>query len=467
MKKYLLIVFVVLSNWNLIKAEVKLPAIFGSGMVLQQKENVKVWGKARNNASVSITTAWDKKTYLVTANAIGEWKTKISTPTAGGPYTITFNDGVKLVLSDVLIGEVWLCSGQSNMEMPIKGFGNQPILNSNDILLDADEPGLRLFRIEKNMSKVPLNVLNNKWEHTNAATVREFSAVGYLFARMLQQKLKVPVGIIQSAYGGTDIEAWMTKKSLTGFSDFKIPSDTAKVFKNDPAVLFNAMIYPIIGFHIKGVLWYQGENNRFNPLTYDKKMAAMVYEWRSLWNIGEWPFYYVQIAPNVYKDVKENIPLLYEAQARAAAIIPNSGMVVSVDAGSLTTIHPPDKTIISKRLLYWALANTYGREGITYSGPIYKSLKINADKAIVAFDNIPLGLTAYGQKLISFEIAGSDKIFYPADAVISGKTVVVKSEKVAQPIAVRYAFKDSVAGNLYNVEGLPLGPFRSDSWGIQ
>ena len=259
----------------------------------------------------------------------------------------------------------------------------------------------------------------------------------------------------------------MTKRSLTGFSDFKVPADTAKVFKNDPTVLFNAMISPIIGFHIKGVLWYQGENNRFNPLTYDKKMAAMVSDWRSLWNIGKWPFYYVQIAPNVYKDVKENIPLLYEAQARAAAIIPNSGMVVSVDAGSLTTIHPPDKTIISKRLLYWALAKTYGRVGITFSGPVYQSLKINADKAIVAFDNIPLGLTAYGQKLISFEIAGGDKVFYPAEAVISGKTVVVKSEKVAQPIAVRYAFKDSAAGNLYNVEGLPLGPFRSDSWSVQ
>ncbi|MES2653790.1 MAG: sialate O-acetylesterase [Bacteroidota bacterium] len=465
MRKYILLVLAsLLCSFQNIRANVTLPAIFGNGMVLQQKENVKIWGKAKFNANVIITTSWNAKAYTAKANADGNWKTTITTPTAGGPYTLTFNDGNKLVLTDVLIGEVWLCSGQSNMEMPIKGFANQPILNSNDILLDAEEPGVRLFRIEKNMSRTPLEVLNNKWEHTNSSTVKEFSAIGYQFARILQQKLKVPVGIIQCAYGGTDIEAWMTKKSLTGFNDFKNPPDTAKIIKNDPAVLFNAMLNPIIGFAIKGVLWYQGENNRVNPLTYDKKMAAMVKDWRTQWAVGEWPFYYVQIAPNVYKDHKEDIPLLYEAQARAMSLIPNSGMVVSVDAGSQTTIHPPNKTIISKRLAYWALGKTYGKIGVSYSGPIYKSLKITDDKAIISFDQIALGLTAYDQKLLSFEIAGEDKVFYPADAVISGKTVVVKNENVKKPLAVRYAFKDNTVGNLYNVEGLPLMPFRTDNW---
>ncbi|RZL51119.1 MAG: sialate O-acetylesterase [Pedobacter sp.] len=451
---------------SLLKAQITLPAIFGNGMVLQQKDDANFWGKAKPNTSLTITSSWNNKIYNLKTDASGNWKAKIATPAAGGPYSIVFNDGKKLILSDILIGEVWLCSGQSNMEMPIKGFANQPILNANDILLDADEPGVMLFRIEKNMSRTPLSVLNNKWEHTNASTVKEFSAVGYQFARLLQQKLKVPIGIIQCAYGGTDIEAWMSKKSLNGFSDFKNPPDTAKLIKNDPAVLFNAMLNPIIGYTMKGVLWYQGENNRFNPLTYDKKMAAMVKEWRTLWGIGEWPFYYVQIAPNVYKDVKENIPLLYEAQARAMQLITNSGMVVSVDAGSQTTIHPSNKTIIAKRLAYWALAKSYGKEGVSYLSPVYKSLKIVDDKAVISFDQIPLGLTAYDQKLISFEIAGENKVFYPADAAISGKTVVVKNADVKKPVAVRYAFKDNAVGNLYNVEGLPLAPFRTDDWEV-
>ena len=215
------------------------------------------------------------------------------------------------------------------------------------------------------------------------------------------------------------------------------------------------------------MLWYQGENNRFNPLTYDKKMATMVADWRKLWDIGEWPFYYVQIAPYKYKDIKENIPLLYEAQARAMTIIPNSGMVVSVDVGSHTTIHPPDKTTISKRLVYWALAKNYNKEGLAVAGPEYKSLKITGDKAVVNFDNIPLGLTSNNQKLISFELAGEDKIFVEAQAVIVGKTVVVTSEKVKNPVAVRYAFRDESFGNLYNVEGLPIGPFRTDNWEVK
>jgi sialate O-acetylesterase len=464
MKNYFILGLILFFAAQKMDAKVVLPAIFGNGMVLQQQAQVKVWGKAKANAEVSIAASWGRQLIRVKADQVGNWHTTLATPAAGGPYRLTFSDGEQLTLSDVLIGEVWLCSGQSNMEMPVKGFGNQPILNANDILLDADEPGVRLFRVTKNMSRTPLTEITDAWQHSNSETVKEFSAIGYQFARVLQQRLKVPVGMIQCAYGGTDIEAWMSKKSLIGFDDFKNPPDTAKMTKNDAAVLYNAMLTPVMGFHIKGVLWYQGENNRVNPLTYDRKMAAMVSDWRTQWGIGNWPFYYVQIAPNVYKDNKENVPLLYEAQARAMSLIANSGMVVSVDAGSQFTIHPPDKTIISKRLAYWAMAKTYGRTGIAYAGPVFQSLKINGEKAIVSFDQIPLGLTAYQQKITSFEIAGSDRVFHPAVAVISGKTVVVQSENVKQPIAVRYCFSDNAVGNLYNVEGLPLGPFRTDSW---
>lgn len=454
------ILFTTLNSFS----KVTLPAIISNGMVLQQQSNVALWGKSRNNSKVTVTTSWNQKPYTITAKNDGTWKLSVQTPKAGGPYKITFNDGEKLVLDDILIGEVWLCSGQSNMEMQMKGYSNQPILNSNDLLTDADEPGVRLFKVERNMSRTPITELKAKWEHTNSETVGQFSAVGYQFARMLQQKLKVPIGIIQSAFGGTVIEAWMDKKSFAGVTDFSIPADTVKMIKNEPFVLFNAMINPIVGFNIKGALWYQGENNRFNAGTYDKKMEAMVKEWRALWGCGEFPFYYVQLAPNVYPNGKDQVPVIYETQSRAMNLIPNSGMVVSVDAGSQTTIHPPDKTIISKRLLYWALAKTYGKKGIAYMGPVYKSLKIADGKAVVSFDEIPTGLTAYDKPLISFEIAGEDKVFHTANAVIMGKTVVVQSNEVKNPTAVRYAFKDRSVGNLYNVEGLPAAPFRTDNW---
>jgi len=443
---------------------IRLPAVIADNMVLQQRTQAALWGTAKKNAIVAITTSWNHKTYTVTANTDGTFKTKVLTPAAGGPYEITFSDGEKTIVKNVLIGEVWLCSGQSNMEMPVRGFGNQPILYSNDILLDADKPGVRLFRIEKNMSKTPLDKLNNTWEEANTLNVKEFSAVGYQFARMLQDKLNVPVGVIQSAYGGTDIEAWMTTSALAPFTDVKRPADTAKITKNDPQVLFNAMINPIMGYTIKGTLWYQGENNRKNPFTYDKKMAAMVSDWRSKWDAGQWPFYYVQIAPFSYADSKDLVPHLQEAQFKAMSLIPNSGMVASVDVGSAKTIHPPDKTTIAKRLLYWALANDYNKKGISCKGPVYKSMKADSSSVTVIFDNVTNGYTAFGKELTSFEVSGADKVFYPARANITGKGIVLKSDSVKNPVAVRYSFKDYGPGCLYNTEGLPAYPFRTDDW---
>ncbi|WP_129714714.1 sialate O-acetylesterase [Pedobacter sp. SYP-B3415] len=464
MKRFLFCLVIALSCLTDGYAKVRLPAIFGSHMVLQQRAEVSVWGKCRAGAGLSLQTSWDGKKYRVKSSADGNFTLKITTPAAGGPYRMIFTDGERHILEDILIGEVWLCSGQSNMEMPVKGFANQPVLGSNDLVAMAEEPGLRLFRVAKNMSKTPVTELDAKWETATAATVSEFSAVGYQFARMLQRALGVPVGIVSSAFGGTDIEAWMNREALSPFSDYKIPADTAKIFKNHPGVLYNAMINPIAGFRIKGVIWYQGENNRVNPETYDRKMAAMVALWRKAWNCGEWPFYYVQIAPNRYKDSQANIPLLYEAQQRAMSLIPNSGMAVSVDAGSMTTIHPPDKTLIAKRLGYWALARTYGRTGVAYQGPVYKSFSSRGNTAVIGFDHVDLGLTAYDQPLLSFELAGPDRKFYPAEARISGKTVLVQSDRVQEPVAVRYAFKDTQSGNLYSTAGLPAAPFRTDTW---
>lgn len=448
-----------------VNAKIKLPPLIADHMVLQQQSHAALWGWASKSSNVIITTSWNKKTYRVKADADGSWKVKVETPVAGGPYTITISDGTPLVIKDILIGEVWLCSGQSNMEMPVKGFKNQPVVNSNDLLMEADNSSIRLIRFERAASIKPEDTATNSgWQLSTAESVKDFSAVGYQFAKFLQQKLKVPVGIIGTYWGGTKVEAWMSKESLEPFPGIKIPADTAGSNKNTPTVLFNAMLHPLVGYGIKGVLWYQGEQNRPNPDMYDQLLAAMVKDWRSRWQMGEWPFYYVQIAPYRYNDKLGPSAPLREAQVKAMELIPNSGMAVSMDVGEEKSIHPSDKTTIAKRLLYWALANTYNYKGVAFASPSYQSMKVNHDTVIVRFKNSMNGLTSFGKPVNAFELAGEDKKFYSATAWITGEGVRLKSEQVKQPVAVRYAYKDWVVGDVYNTEGLPLTPFRTDTW---
>jgi sialate O-acetylesterase len=446
-------------------SKIKLPPLIADHMVLQQQSNVALWGWVSNSSNVIITTSWNKKIYKVKASANGAWNVKVETPVAGGPYTITLSDGSPLILKDILIGEVWICSGQSNMEMPVKGFKNQPVLNSTDLLMEANNSSIRLIRFERAASMKPEDsAVNTGWQLASAESVKEFSAVGYQFAKLLQQQLKVPVGIIGTYWGGTKVEAWMSKESFHSFPEIKIPQDTTGSNKNTPTVLYNAMLHPLIGYGIKGVLWYQGEQNRPNPEIYDRLLAAMVKDWRSRWQIGEWPFYYVQIAPYRYNDKLGPSAPLREAQSKALNLIPNSGMAVSMDVGEERSIHPPDKTTIAKRLLYWALANTYGYEGLPYESPSYQSMQVNHDTVVVRFKNAVNGLTSFGKTIASFELAGEDRKFYPATAWITGDGIRLKTEQVKQPLAVRYAYKDWVIGEVYNTEGLPLFPFRTDTW---
>jgi len=448
-------------------SEITLPSIIASNMVLQQRTDAPLWGKAAAGSRVSVITSWDHKTYTIMAGPDGLWKVMVKTPAAGGPYKITLSDGKTTILDNILIGEVWLCSGQSNMEMPVKGFKNQPILGSPQLLMDADNPQIRLFRLERAQSRIPQSDCKaTPWQEANAASVTDFSAVGYQYAKILQEKLKVPVGIIMSTWGGTVIEAWMDQASLKNFPDIRVlqPADTTKITKNEPTVLYNAMIQPLIGFGIKGVIWYQGEQNRPNPEIYDSLLITMVQEWRHLWNRGEWPFYYVQIAPYGYNDKLGPAAPLREAQLKALPRIPNAGMVVSMDAGEQRSIHPADKAVISRRLACWALANTYGRAGIPYASPCYHGMKIEKDGIAISFDHAPNGLTSFGRPLAAFEVAGEDKVFYPANAKVTGSGVTVWSDSVRMPVAVRYAYKDWVVGDLYNTEGLPAAPFRTDDW---
>ena len=449
-----------------VAAKVTLPSVIDHHMVLQRETQVPLWGETRSHQKVTITTSWNNWVYTVKADAQGAWKVKVQTPKAGGPFQIHFNDGELLVLTDILIGEVWVCAGQSNMEMPVQGFRNQPVLHSNEILLDADNGQIRLFQLERAASMKPQP--NGKavlWQESNAESVRGFSAVGYQFAKILQEKLGVPIGIIGTYWGGTKIEAWMNRKSLQPFQDISVPADTVGTGKNTPTALYNAMVHPLVGFGIRGMIWYQGEQNRMNPHQYDQLMLSMVNSWRNLWNQGEWPFYFVQIAPFGYKDKLGPAAPIREAQEKAARLLPNSGMVVSMDVGEEANIHPANKTAISRRLAYWALAKTYHKKGIAFASPTFKSMEVKDNGTIaIKFDHAPLGLTSHGKALSAFEVAGADQQFYPAKARITGDGVWVSSDQVKKPVAVRYAYKDWVIGDLFNTSGLPVVPFRTDNW---
>ncbi|RYZ25686.1 MAG: hypothetical protein EOP49_44320 [Sphingobacteriales bacterium] len=324
---------------------------------------------------------------------------------------------------------------------------------------------IRMIRLERSSSMQPLDsIAHTGWQASNAEDVRKFSAVGYQFAKMLQQQLKVPVGIIGTYWGGTMVEAWMSEKSLKAFPEITVPPDTAGRGKHTPTSLFNAMVHPLVGYNIRGMIWYQGEQNRGNPESYDKLLASMVKDWREQWQVGSFPFYYVQIAPFRYNDKLGPAAPLREAQQRALGLIPNAAMVISMDVGEERGIHPPDKTTISKRLALLALANAYNRKGLPSASPFYASMKIDGNVATVCFTNAGNGLTTFGKPLINFEVAGQDKVFYPADARMVGEGIRVSSSKVAVPVAVRYGYKDWVQGEIYNTEGFPLAPFRTDSW---
>ncbi|GAB3024145.1 sialate O-acetylesterase [Niabella terrae] len=369
-------------------------------------------------------------------------------------------------LSDVLIGEVWLCSGQSNMEMPMTGYHNQPVWNGNDDLAGAGNSQLRLFHIPHAVSVDPQTEGKGSWAHAGPGSAAGFSAVGFRFAQRLQAILKVPVGMIQATWGGTPIEAWMDGESLRQFKQTEIPVPVAgeKADRLKPTCLYNGMIHPVGGYGIKGFLWYQGEANVGRPAAYRELMQGMIQGWRKQWKNDDLFFYFVQIAPWNYGKRKDSTPYLREAQAMVAREVPETGMVVSIDKGSATTVHPPDKKAISDRLLYWALGNAYGREGISYRSPEYEKMEIRKDSVILNFREAPQGLYATGDQIAGFEMAGEDQKFYPARARVFKRTVIVLSAQVKKPVAVRYAFTDMVTGNLYSGAGIPVAPFRTDNW---
>jgi sialate O-acetylesterase len=471
MKKINLTLYLAFLTLSSTFATVKPASIFSDHMVLQQQSNVAIWGWAKPSSTVKITTSWNKKLYTASADVTGKFKIKVSTPKAGGPFEISLNDGELLVLKDILIGEVWICGGQSNMEMPMKGFKNQPILGSNESLLKSKNTNLRIYTVHR--SSITTRQENSKpsdWKLAGPETVSNFSATAYYFGSLLSEMLDVPIGLINDSYGGSTIEAWMSSDDLKAFPEVKIPlpTDTIKEASRTPTTLYNGMLHPVIGYGIRGAIWYQGESNVDRPDRYEDLFPAMVANWRKVWGMGEFPFYYAQIAPNKYKPIvnnpKSNSAFLRDAQRKSLSKIPNSGMAVLMDIGDANTIHPANKKDVGLRLAYHALAQTYGIKGFGFASPDYQSITIDKDKAVINFKNVPNGLTSFGKDLTLFEIAGDDKKFYPATAKITGSSVTVTSADVKAPVAVRYAFKDFLIGDLFGNDGLPVSSFRTDNW---
>jgi sialate O-acetylesterase len=455
-------------------AQVKLPSIFTNNMVLQQQSECAIWGWSEKEKNITVQTSWNGKKYATKADAIGKWKIMIATPSAGGPYQITISDGKPVNLNNVLIGEVWVCSGQSNMEMPVKGFKGQPVIGSNEAILHSKNNNIRLYTVPRSsVTERQENSKPSEWKEAGPESVANFSATGYFFGRLLNEMLDVPIGLINVSYSGSFAEAWMSPDALKVYPDVKIPAkgDTIKAVSRTPTTLFNGMLYPIIGYGMKGCIWYQGESNYENPDRYEDLFPAMVKEWRTLWNRGEFPFYYAQIAPYNYAQLppynmggKYNSAYLRDAQRKAEKKISNSGMAVLMDIGEEDNIHPAHKKEGGERLALLALGKTYGLKGFGHASPSFDSTSINGNIMYVYFQNAPNGLTTFGKKLNSFEIAGADKIFYPAQAVLLRNSVAVSSPNVAKPIAVRYAFNDFIVGELFNTEGLPVSSFRTDNW---
>ncbi|MBC6109448.1 sialate O-acetylesterase [Pedobacter fastidiosus] len=472
--KLKLILFLNLAYCFTAFATVKPASIFTDHMVLQQQSNVAIWGWAKPSSNVKIVTSWNKINYTAKTDASGKFKIKVATPIAGGPYDISFNDGEQLTLTDILIGEVWFCGGQSNMEMPMKGFKSQPIIGSNEAILKSTNENLRLYIVPRSsITERQDNSKPSTWKLANPESVANFSATAYYFGSLLSEMLNVPVGLINDSYGGSTIEAWMSPEDLKPFPEIKIPikTDTIKEVSRTPTTLYNGMLYPVIGFTIKGVIWYQGESNYDRSDRYEELFPALVSNWRKAWDNGEFPFYYAQIAPYNYAQLppykvggKYNSAFIRDAQRKSLAKIPNSGMAVLMDLGEEKSIHPANKKPSGTRLAYLALAQTYGIKGFGYASPNYDSITIDKDKAIIKFQNVPNGLTSFGKELSLFEVAGADQKFYPAKATITGSSITITSTEVKAPVAVRYAFKDFVIGDLFGNDGLPVSSFRTDNW---
>ena len=466
------LVFVLIASLTA-EAKVTLPAIFSDNMVLQQNTQVNVWGKAAPGEKIMVKASWLDKAVTAKAAANGKWTVKLKTPKATTNQSVTVSGENEITINNVLIGEVWLCTGQSNMEFPVSRHPdvkwNTGMLNEAEELKDADYPEIRLFHVKHQLAHDgELDNCEGEWLVCNPKNLYDFSAVGFVFGRKLYKELKMPVGLIQSTWGGTHAESWtkldvMKKNPLYAdvLKDFALEGvKQQKNYCKVPATLWNGMIHPILGYTIKGNIWYQGESNSIRADKYQQVFTNMINSWRKEWKQPDMPFYFVQIAPHYGQPAT-----IREAQLRTwQSGLKNVGMAVITDAGDSLDIHPRNKTVTGERLAAWALAKQYGKD-VTYSGPLFKTMKVEGNKAVLSFDYADDGLmTPDNEPVKGFIVAGEDRRFYPATAVIRGGKLEVSAPQVSVPVAVRYAYCNFFRVNLYNKAGFPATPFRTDTW---
>lgn len=433
------------------RAEVTLPHVIADHMVLQRHMPVRIWGWAEPGEKVKVTLGRNQATAVAGPNRA--WEVKLPAMKAGGPFDVTIVGANKVTIKDVLVGEVWFCSGQSNMAWVIANTTNHEKEQAA-----ANYPQIRMFNSQVKFEKAPARDVQSEWSVCGPKTIAYWPAVPYFFGRELHTKLDVPVGLVVSAVNGTRIEFWTPANGVDS-----VPELVGKD-KAENGELYNGMVHPLTPLTIRGVIWYQGEGNVGDGMLYYHRMRALINGWRKNWGLGEFPFYYVQIAPlNWGGRPKDQHPQLWEAQLESLRI-PNTGMTVSTDIGNIGDAHPRNKKEYGRRLALWALAKTYGAKDLVFSGPLFKSAKVEMDSIRIAFDYADGGLASRdGKPLTWFTIAGADKKFVPAIAKIDGETLVVSAPGVPNPVAVRFGWHQNAEPNLMNRQSkLPASPFRTD-----
>ena len=476
-------------------AEVRLPQMLSNHAVLQREAPIHIWGWAEPGEKLSVH--FHDQTVSTTATELGEWGLWLMPEHAGGPYVLTVDGSSKVTVEDLLVGDVWFASGQSNMEMPLRGFpGSAVVKDAQEEIAHANIPQVRLLHVAIKSSDVPLNDITGTWTQCNPETAAEFSAVAYFFGREIQQREHVPVGLIDASWGGTPVDSWISLSSLGAdsslmpvfanrarFAEHQVElnqiiasekrEDAAAVAAHrpvtkhawhpnevswSPAGLYNGMVAPETAYTIKGVIWYQGETDSSperSPM-YSRLFPALIADWREQWREGAFPFLFVQISS--FDSNGEGWGTIRDAQRRALSVA-GTAMAVSLDVGNAGNVHPPDKQTVGARLALAARATVYG-EKVEYSGPLYRQTTVEGSALRVWFDHAA-GLRSKGERVEAFEVAGKDGHFVPAAAKIDGESVVVSSSSVAAPLLVRYAWGNATSANLYNQAGLPASTFTS------
>ncbi|QNL52531.1 sialate O-acetylesterase [Olivibacter sp. SDN3] len=434
-------------------------------MVLQRNTLSNIWGWGDAATTVVIKASWLDDTIKTTVDAGGKWTAQVPTKQAGGPYELHIaSAGKEISLHNILLGDVWLVSGQSNMEWG----GSQNLQEIMDELPNVDDSNLRLLQISRTAAKYPQENIPNSWQLLNAETLKPFSAIGYFIGKEFRREVDVPIGIINASWGGTPAEVWTPEFLIDNDMRLRKAAELqteAPYRPHEKGVLWNSMIYPLTPFKLTGFYWYQGESNVNSWPDYDKLMRTMINSWRMAWD-EDLPFYFVQIAPFAYDNKIPMAALLREQQSKTANSLDHTGMVVITDlVDNIDDIHPIQKREVAKRLANLALNEHYEvGDDQDYKSPLYKSYAIQGNTLVVHFDHLTGGLMTKGNRIQDLYIAGADSVFHEAEGKIEGNTLVVSSSKVSKPVAVRFGFTETAMPNLFNKKGLPVSPFRTDEW---